>query len=195
MSLSTETSKQVNQKINDPAGTFFAYVWVGFFVFLAILCLFSGDWFAILIGTPFFIATAYPFFLIAKTKAEGTTISVDDKTISYPGGSIAAESVTDYFTPSFWLQSMKIHTTKFEDITQLSTTCDQTIFNKIRQWCDKNNKNKYEITETSYKYGVEIQGTFGAATIYFKSIQKRDQLFGLLRQNLKAGMPVINAQG
>ncbi len=194
MSVSTETSKQTNQKINDPAGTFFAYLWVGFSAFLVILC-FTGGWFGKLIGAPFFIAIAYLFFLIAKTKAEGTTISVDDKTISYPGGSIAAESVTDYFTPSFWLQSIKIHTTKFEDITQLSAAQDQTIFNKLRQWSDKNNDKKYTITETSYKYGVEIQGSFGAATIYFKSSQKRDQLFGLLRQYLKAGIPVVNAQG
>lgn len=138
MSVSTETSKQTNQKINDPAGTFFAYLWVVVFAFLVILCLVAGGWLGVL-GTPFFIAAAYLFFQIAKTKAEGTTISVDDKTISYPGGSIAAESVTDYLTPSFWLQSIKIHTTKFEDITQLSATQDQTIFNKLRQWSDKNN--------------------------------------------------------
>ena len=107
MSLSTETSKQTNQKINDPEGTFFAYVWVGFFVLVGIFSLFSGDWFAMLICTPFFIAIAYLFFLIAKTKAEGTTISIDDKTISYPGGSIAAESITDYFTPSFGYKAQK----------------------------------------------------------------------------------------
>ena len=196
MSISTETSKQANQKINDPAGTFFAYLWVGLFGFIAMYSF--GMPIDVLI-TPFLTALTYIFYLTAKTKAKGTTISIDDKTISYPGGSIAAESVKDYFTSSYWLQCTKTHTTKFEDITQLSTTVNQTIFNKLNKFLRPptvSDNGHVRIVKTRYKYGVEIQGTFGAATIYFKSSQKRDQLFGLLRQYLKAGVPavIVNAQ-
>ena len=189
MAVSTSTQKTQDLKIHDPSGTFFAYVWTLIFVVIPIMVFVNGGFVNGLLASLFLFPVAYFFFLTAKAKTEGTTLSVENQSITYPGGSIAAESIVSYFTPSFWLQSTKTHTTKFEDITQLNWTFDTTIFNKFQ----KMTENKKYVAP-KYRYGVGIQGIFGSATIYFRNEQKADQLYGVLRQYLKAGVPVVDAR-
>jgi hypothetical protein len=192
MTLATNTNKSVDLIIHDPAGTFFAWVWVPLFAFIPLSSLFNGDFINFLLSAILCFPLAYYFFLVAKTKTEGVKVSIERNTITYPGGDIAAESMFSYFTPSFWLQCTKLHTTAFEDITQLQFTTDRTILNKISEFLN-NSSSSAKYTEPKYRYGVCIDGAFGAANIYFRNRQKASQLFGVLRQHLKAGVPVLDA--
>jgi hypothetical protein len=211
MSVSTATQKAQDLEMHDPAGTFFAYVWFLFTLAMALGSAFLASQpdidyrdlpfadgsldtarFYGLGGAALFPVATF-FFLVARAKTKGVRLSIEDESITYPGGGVAAASIFSYFTPAFWLQATKTHTTKFEDITQMNFTIDRTIFNKSQGGGKVDSKGKY--TEPKYRYGVGIQGMFGAATIFFRNEQKADQLYGMLRQCLRAGIPVIDGRG
>ena len=202
MNSASTTSHPTNQNlvIHDPKGTFvawlrpFIWIFVGFFIVVVMPYWFKNICtppvliphvliYQIILGLLMMALSIFEVF-VALAKGKGTTLSLGDQSITYPGGSVAAENMLSYFKPSYWLQSTKLYKTKFDQIRHMGIEVKQI----------NRNDSEVKYVKPVYKYGVSIQGTFGSAIINFRNEQKCHQLYSVLRQHLNAGTPVFDAR-
>jgi hypothetical protein len=188
MEASTNQTSNEDLIVHDPSGTLFSWIWAAVCGLIPLYVLLNGAFSSFVVTGAICFPLAYFFFLVARVKTQGVVVKNKEKLITYPGGSIAAESIMSFVSISYWLQATKSHSTKFSDISQISMKEDTTVFHKIRDMF----KNKTEYLKPHYRYGVQINGNFGSALIYFRNRQKADQLFSVLRQNLNAGVPYFD---
>lgn len=129
------------------------------------------------VGFMFTVITLVLWFLALRLKAlwDGIELNLDKGTMSFPGGQISANSLSDYINPVFWFQSLTRFTIDIEQIGQISTSLR---FNQ-----------KANVTG----YVINFVGTFGAASVTFREQGKRDEIYNAIRQINKMGTPYVKA--
>lgn len=118
-------------------------------------------------------------FLRLRALWGGTKLDIGDRTIQIPGGNISANDFVDYFKPSFLFQHFLRFTFNLDDVRQISqSTKVKTI-------------TRNGIKERSYTYALNMSGTFGAASVWFKNEGKCDELFSAVRELNDMGEPFL----
>lgn len=125
-------------------------------------------------------------FILAKRLSViwgGVKFDLENRTLAFPGGGVAADTFLDYFKPNFLLQYLARVIIDIDDIQQISYK--------------KRYKKTIEGVFGSDSEGeslvglIEISGAFGSAIITFKSLQKGEQLYANLAYHLEMGQPVV----
>lgn len=134
---------------------------------LILVGLFFALWIFILIGV--------------VVAAKGFVVNVEADTLEYPGGGRIASSVLSYFSPDYWLQSIRRYTLKISEIRHTHA------YNETKRHVNNNGK-----TVKNTFYLLDIDGDFGAISFSFATKGKRDELYSLLVQINKMGSPILN---
>lgn len=111
----------------------------------------------------------------------GVKVDLDDRTLEFPGGSVAANDFSDYFKPSFLLQYFLRKTVAIDQIRQLGQ--------RVKRSVRTVNGN---VKVTQY-YAIAINGSFGAAEVWFDSEGKCDEIYSAIRQLNNMGEPIVRA--
>lgn len=109
----------------------------------------------------------------------GTEIDLINRTMSFPGGGISANDVTNYINLEFLFQLFYRTTIDLDAISEIKRKTEKFTYNGTT-WCG---------------YFIEFVGTFGAAHLKFDDEGKRDELFNAIRQTNKMGTPLFNVAG
>lgn len=110
----------------------------------------------------------------------GVKVDPEAKTVEFPGGNISADDFIDYFTPSFLFQYFLRRTISLEEIRE------------IYQQTKRSAREVNGRIKVSHQYGLAINGSFGAAVIWFNNEGKCDQIFSAIRQLNNMGEPIFN---
>ncbi|MFA6567370.1 MAG: hypothetical protein WCS96_04090 [Victivallales bacterium] len=102
--------------------------------------------------------------------------------LSFPGGGIAANDIKDYIKLNFILQFFKRTTIKLSGISEIKAEDIRTT-----------KKDGHGNVSISYTYYIRFVGKFGAARIKFANEGKRDELYNVIRQANKMGLPIFDA--
>lgn len=132
----------------------------------------------ILLGIMAWLAYAY------KADSEGVELNLVNRTMSFPGGGISANNLSDYVNPEFLLQSVKRKTINLDAISEIRRRTE-----KISSHKGKNRGASIVL------YYIEFVGTFGGAHIMFYNEKKRNELFNAIRQVNEMGTPLFNVAG
>lgn len=119
-------------------------------------------------------------FVRFVVNAPGYVIDIENDTLKFPGGGIAAASFFSYFNPMYWLQGLWRHKIPLSQIRQVET------YRETTSSIDKEGK-----LRTSKKDILDINGDFGAVQFSFVSKGKRDQLYSAIVQINEMGSPVL----
>lgn len=132
---------------------------------------------------PICIGLAVLLYFFSRPHRLGTIVDVTNRTLEFPAIGVAANNVSDYFSPSFLLRRFfgRIEVS-LDDLRQISAEDSVT-----ETW----NKEKAE-WDYDYTYTLRFSGYFGNAFLVFDQ-GKRDELFSLLREVNSMGIPVVNA--
>lgn len=114
---------------------------------------------------------------------KGIELDLNGGTIEFTGGGIAANDVSDYIRPGFFLQYFGRTKINLDHISEIgrATVRDTNWLLKfmnlkpIQKWV----------------YSLEMRGSFGAATLKFNSEGKRDEIYSAIRQMNCMGTPVV----
>lgn len=112
---------------------------------------------------------------------KGVELNLSTRTMSFPGGGIAANNITDYIKPEFLLQLFKRKTIDLDAISE------------IQQETIKYTSHSNNGTTVSYTHYIKFVGSFGAAHVRFKNEGKRDELYNAIRMANRMGTPVFAA--
>lgn len=134
----------------------------------------------LLLGIAGIIVSLFVFKIFLVT-AKGFKINIENDTLEYPGGGIAADSIFSYITPSYLLQHFKRYSLKISEIREVE---------KYSQ-TKTNVSDSGKITSTTTHY-LDINGEFGAIQFSFMTKGKRDELYSLLVQLNDMGSPILN---
>lgn len=175
------STKQLNQsdtlyRIKDPISIFFTLlvsVILGFVSFYFNERMFAGDAF---ISSIFFIFVLWAALLRLKAIWNGVELNLDKGTMSFPGGGVSANNLSDYINPQYLLQSLTRFTINIEEIGQISTSLSF----------------KHDSAAVD-KYIINFVGTFGAASVGFSDKGKRDEIYNAIRQINNMGTPYVKA--
>jgi hypothetical protein len=142
---------------------------------------------ALFVNYEFFLPDGHWLFLIGdipllvtgfRLKAiwKGVVVNVTEHTLTFPGGSVAANNFSDYVNPSYLLQSFQRFTIDLDQIGQISTGLSF-------------QANSANVSS----YNLEFVGTFGAASVGFSNEGKRDEIYSAIRQLNQMGTPINRA--
>lgn len=173
--------------IKDPAsqlGLIVIMVVVGMITLYAIIATFKaliGGTIAHLMGGVFWIVILLGIMGLSALRysaiSGGTEINLINRTMSFPGGGISANDVTNYINLEFLFQLFNRTTIDLDAISEIKR--------KTEKFTSKNGT-------TCCGYYIEFVGTFGAAYLMFDNEGKRDELFNAIRQINKMGTPLFN---
>ena len=135
-----------------------------------------------LLLTGFALGVTYLLIQRIRVEVQGYVVDPEKDELSFPGGMISANSVSDYLKGSFIAQAFQRFTISLSDIQSLSAPT----IHKVNHLRDGGR------LEWNAHY-IEIRGSFGAAKFRFFSEGKRDQLFAAIRQANQMGMPVFRS--
>jgi len=116
-----------------------------------------------------------------KALWSGVKVNLDAATIEFPGGSVSANDFIDYFLPKFLFQYFLRTTLDLNSIRQLSTSVKRDITT------NNGNVKVYE------RFAININGSFGAASVWFDSEGKRDEIYSAIRQLNRMGDAIFRA--
>lgn len=111
----------------------------------------------------------------------GVKVDMDNGTLEFPGGNVSANDFIDYFKPSFLFQYFIRYTINIGDIREL--------YQKTEQKVERSNIG----SRIKYRYAIAINGSFGAASIWFSNEGKCDEIYSAIRQINNMGEPIFNA--
>lgn len=127
-------------------------------------------------------------FLLFNSNRKGFVCDVENDTLEYPGGGIAADSFLSYISPMYWLQYFRRFKLAISEIRHFD------VYNTT-----KTKVNSQGNVSQSKRYMIDIDGEFGAISFSFMSKGKRDELYSLLVSiihqqgtNTNADMPVMD---
>lgn len=174
------SSSRENFKVKDAKGMLTTFVVMLILCFINYWLLTSVENFTDIFNILQVAALILLLMSIFRFKAilPGVEFDFESGKLSFPGGAIAANNFTDYFTPSFLLQFFKRYSIDIEEIAQIYTTFD------YRFWDNEHRRRIYKL---------ELSGSFGAAAVEFESEQKCDQLYAIIRSVNNMGTPVTRA--
>jgi len=112
---------------------------------------------------------------------DGVALDLSSDTMSFPGGGVAANEITDYISIDYLFQFFKRTTIELSSISEIRKETIQTTSHKNGR------------TTFSYTHYIKFVGTFGAAYVKFSSEGKRDQLYNAIRQANRMGTAVFKA--
>jgi len=141
---------------------------------------FYGDNRFTTIGAIVLNTMAILIFLRLRAIWSGVRVDPENKTVEFPGGNISADDFIDYFTPSFLFQYFLRRTVTLEEIRE------------IYQETKRSAREVNGRVKVSRQYGLAINGSFGAAVIWFNNEGKCDQIFSAIRQLNNMGEPIFN---
>lgn len=173
-------------RVRDPKGLLWTIVGV---IALTALSLFWNIHIAenLSLGNiPFYIVLNLPLLIILyRLKAiwKGIELDIDNRTMSFQGGGIAANDFADYFKLNFLLQYFKRFEINIDEISQIAAKDDVNLI-----W-SKSLKTHIE----NWTYTINFVGTFGSASVNFTNKGKRDQIYNYIRQLNKMGDPYVKA--
>lgn len=119
-------------------------------------------------------------FFRLKALWGGVKVDLDNSTLEFPGGSMSANDFIDYFKPSFLFQYFMRYTININDIREL--------YQKTERSVEKSNVGD----KINYQYAIAINGSFGAASIWFSNEGKCDEIYSAIRQINNMGEPIFN---
>lgn len=119
-------------------------------------------------------------FLRLRAIWNGVKVDPENRTVEFPGGNIAADDFIDYFRPSWLFQYFLRKTIQLEEIRE------------IYQETKRSAREVNGRIKVSHQYGLAINGSFGAAVIWFNNEGKCDQIFSAIRQLNNMGDPIFN---
>lgn len=127
--------------------------------------------------------TTLAILILLRLRAiwNGVKVDPENRTVEFPGGNISADDFIDYFTPRFL----------FQYFLRRTITLDE-----IREIYQESKRSAREVNgriKVSHKYGLAINGSFGAAVIWFNNEGKCDQIFSAIRQLNNMGEPIFSA--
>lgn len=130
------------------------------------------------------LANSLLFMFVLRLGAvwNGIQFDFDNKTIEFPGGQIAANSVVDYVNPKFIFQFFGRKVIDIDRISQISNP---------RRWGHR--VFGLKINQDKIYYGLNIIGNFGGATIWFMSEDKCEEAYSAIRQINHMGTPINRA--
>lgn len=114
---------------------------------------------------------------------DGVKLDLNERTIEFGGGGVAANDMSDYVKLEFLLQYFRRTKINLDDVShmEMTTTSTRRYNETTKSW------------STSYKYQIQISGTFGAASIPFSSEGKCNELYTAIRQINRMGSPITFA--
>lgn len=112
---------------------------------------------------------------------DGVKLDLEEGTIEFPGGGVAANDMSDYIKLDFLLQYLKRTRVYLDQVSYM------VMDSKTSRTWSKDSGQYYEST----KYYIRLSGTFGAASIPFLSEGKRNELYTAIRQLNRMGEPVF----
>jgi len=116
----------------------------------------------------------------------GIELNLESGKLSFPGGGLAANSVIDYINPKFLAQYFKRITVDLDDVISIGSE-QRWVFTMesffLGFGAGKSDKNK----QRRIIGIITINGGFGAASIKFKSLAKRDQAYSSISYYLSMG--------
>lgn len=118
------------------------------------------------------------YILTTRAIWNGVEIDYDNGTLSFPGGGISANSIFNYINPVFIFQSFFRKKIRISDIKSINTSYKSNI--------SKEGK-------VSYTYLISIIGKFGGVTLTYNDENKRDELFSLIREINRMGIPFMRS--
>jgi len=108
---------------------------------------------------------------------DGITFDLDAGIMSYPGGGVALNNLSDVLNPKFILQYFQRFFIKM---------------NEIRSMSDGEKMKISKEGHASYSYYIEVNGAFGASRISFGGNKlKMDEAYSFIRQYNRMGEPII----
>lgn len=127
-------------------------------------------------------------FLLFNANRKGFVCDVENDTLEYPGGGIAANSFLSYISPIYWLQYFRRFKLEISEIRHFD------VYNTTKT----NVISKGNVSQPK-RYMIDIDREFGAISFVFMSKGKRDELYSLLVSiihqqgtNTNADMPVMD---
>lgn len=134
-------------------------------------------------GVLFMIVLA---FIVARVRAiwNGVEFDLSERIISFPGGGLNANSISDYFNPKFLLQYFQRIIIDIDDLQGIR---------KSKKWAKTLRGiffSKYSDKEVLIGV-LHLSGSFGDAYVKFESVQKCNQAYTNLAYHLKMGEPVV----
>jgi len=115
------------------------------------------------------VAASLLFWRVFFVNTKGYVMDVENDTLTFPGGGIAADSFFSYFNPVYWLQRFRRHQIPLSAIREVEAYQDTS---------SKTDK-------------LDISGDFGAVSFNFFSKGKRDQLYSAIVQINEMGSPML----
>jgi hypothetical protein len=113
---------------------------------------------------------------IARAKNAGTIVDLDERWVEYAGWR-EAQDATDIFSVKYWTQVARRQRFPLDDILSITGNDRVTVKNGVR----------------TYSYDITLAGSTGSVVIGFLGAAQRDQLFSVLRAELRMGTPVFEA--
>lgn len=141
---------------------------------------FLGDNRFTTIGAIVLNTLAILIFLRLRAIWSGVKVDPESRTVAFPGGNISADDFIDYFRPS-WL---------FQYFLRKTITLAE-----IREIYQETKRSAREVNgriKVNHQYGLAINGSFGAAVIWFNNEGKCDQIFSAIRQLNNMGEPIFS---
>lgn len=125
---------------------------------------------------PFIVILGFFVYLRLRAVLPGTIVNLSKDTVSFNGGGISANNLTDYLSPSFLFQFFRREEIKLSSIRQIIADQKTTI-----------SKKGVPIT----KYFLRFNGKFGSVSLKFQNEHKRDELYSLIRSANEMGSPIV----
>lgn len=111
-------------------------------------------------------------FLRYKVIKDGISFDLENGIMSYPGGGVSANSLSDWFSANYIFQYFRRFTIELSEIRSICNS-----------WTRK---------ENVYTYYIEVNGKFGTSKITFGTNEsKRDEAYSFIRQHNRMGEPII----
>jgi len=132
-----------------------------------------------ILANGFLLMTAYRL----KAIWGGNVLNLEQRTLEFAGGGIAANEMSDYINLNYLLQFFKRSQINIDDIGHMEVT----EFTK-KTW-NKTTKSYM----TSISYSITLSGPFGAVSIPFSSQGKCNEMYSAIRQLNKMGSPIVRA--
>jgi hypothetical protein len=128
------------------------------------------------------VLTAVTIIAFLRLRAIWNGVKVDPQhgTVEFPGGNISADDFIDYFRPTWLFQHFLRKTITLEEIRE------------IYQETKRSAREVNGRIKVKHQYGLAINGTFGAAIIWFNNEGKCDQIYSAIRQLNNMGEPIFN---
>lgn len=122
--------------------------------------------------------------LLIRVRMPGIVIDPESDRFSFYGGYIAANEITDYLRPAWFLQWFRRYESKVSEITQIQRDTQSSVVSTGSQV----KGNQFKVVK---RHSVTVLGDWGVAKFRFKSGAKADQLYNSLRYHNQMGIPVV----